>query len=188
MDSLGKHLKNVNESIPSFYGNGVNNSNIKRRYKFSIASENAEFPGYTSEKIYTSFCAHTVPIYWGDPKISTYINPKSFINVRDYLSWDELLNKIREVDNDDELWCKMISEPWQTEEQLQKCKTRSENYLNYFRYIFNQDLQMAKRIPTGTHPDVYRTRFFCGYENFVKKVTRRVRNVLLKYHLIKLNK
>ena len=43
---------------------------MKKPYKFSIAFENAWYPGYTSEKIVTSMLAGTIPIYWGNPDIS----------------------------------------------------------------------------------------------------------------------
>ena len=39
-------------------------------YKFTIAFENQSYPGYTTEKILDAFRARTVPIYWGNPRIT----------------------------------------------------------------------------------------------------------------------
>lgn len=48
---------------------------MKKPYKFSIAFENAWYPGYTSEKIVTSMLAGTIPIYWGNPDIGRESTP-----------------------------------------------------------------------------------------------------------------
>ena len=79
--------------------------------------ENAQYKGYNTEKILTSFRAHTIPIYWGDPGIENIYNPKAFINCNKYSSIDEILNIIKEIDNDDEKYIEMVTQPWQTPEQ-----------------------------------------------------------------------
>ncbi|MCD8134775.1 MAG: glycosyltransferase family 10, partial [Parabacteroides gordonii] len=43
-------------------------------YKFTIAIENSSISGYSTEKIYHPFLAQSLPIYWGDPNISSYYN------------------------------------------------------------------------------------------------------------------
>ena len=48
----------------------------KSYYKFTIAAENAAFPGYTSEKLMTSFQAHSIPIYWGNRDVVDEFNPR----------------------------------------------------------------------------------------------------------------
>lgn len=62
---------------------------MKKPYKFSIAFENAWYPGYTSEKIVTSMLAGTIPIYWGNPDISREFNSASFINCHDFPTLDD---------------------------------------------------------------------------------------------------
>jgi len=49
------------------------------KYKFSIAMENSEGDGYTTEKINQSFIAGTIPIYYGNYLIDEIYNPKSII-------------------------------------------------------------------------------------------------------------
>ena len=52
-------------------------------YKFSLSMENSEGDGYISEKIIDSFIAGTIPIYYGDYMVDEYINPKTYILIRD---------------------------------------------------------------------------------------------------------
>jgi hypothetical protein len=46
-------------------------------YKFSITMENTEGQGYISEKIFDSFMAGKIPIYYGSYMIDAFINPKA---------------------------------------------------------------------------------------------------------------
>ncbi len=81
---------------------------FSRGYKFSIAFENSSSRGYTTEKIMESFASETVPIYWGNPDIAKEFNPDSFINCHDFDSFDDAVRFIKKVDEDDELYLKMV--------------------------------------------------------------------------------
>lgn len=109
--SLGKHLNNVKNNPTGYKGYRLESILIKKPFKFSIAAENAVFPGYTSEKILTSFQAHSIPIYFGNPDVKDLFNAKAFIDASDYSSLDKLLNKIVEIDSNEKLWHEMILEP-----------------------------------------------------------------------------
>ena len=43
-------------------------------YKFTIAFENTQYRGYTTEKILHPFVGRSVPIYWGNPLVEKDIN------------------------------------------------------------------------------------------------------------------
>lgn len=79
--------------------------------KFNIAGENCSYDGYATEKIVEAFAADTVPIYYGDPQIVKDFNPKAFVNVHDYSSLDEVLERVKEIDNNDDLYLSMLNEP-----------------------------------------------------------------------------
>lgn len=158
VDSLGRHLNNVKMKGTGYKGHAKECVVLKSEYKFSIASENAIFPGYTSEKIFTSLEAHTVPIYWGDPLIIKHVNPKCFINCNNFKSLDEVVSEVRKIDQDDELWCTMIAESWQTEKQIEYEENRNILYISFWKHIFEQDIIMAQRKPQGTH--IYRYKDF----------------------------
>ena len=77
-------------------------------YKFSIAMENSECDGYISEKIIDSFLAGTIPIYYGNYMVDEYINPKSYILIRDEKDMYQKIEYIKMIDNDDEKYKKFL--------------------------------------------------------------------------------
>mmetsp|Transcript_11513 Transcript_11513/g.15927 ORF Transcript_11513/g.15927 Transcript_11513/m.15927 type:complete len:187 (+) Transcript_11513:102-662(+) len=116
------------------------------RYKFVIAMENNYVPGYITEKLPNAVLANTVPIYFGAPDIYDYVNPKRFIRcdldegalrelrkmkfssidqregwVRDKLGkgLKDCAEKVKAVDEDDELYKEMISQPFLYENRLE---------------------------------------------------------------------
>ena len=106
VDSGGRFLNNI--GLPK----GVEDKiSFLRDYKFSLAFENVSHEGYCTEKIIESFVAGTIPIYWGDPDISKYFNKNAFINCHDFLSVDTIIEKIKEIDQDDEKYYSMIRQP-----------------------------------------------------------------------------
>ena len=83
--------------------------NIYKDYKFVIAFENSSSLGYLSERILLSLSAGSIPIYWGAPDVKDYINPECFINVNDFDSFEDCIEYVKKVDNDDELYQKYIN-------------------------------------------------------------------------------
>ncbi|MBO4712073.1 hypothetical protein J5681_09215 [bacterium] len=131
VNSGGKYLNNI--GLP----NGVPDKiEFESNHKFSIAFENSFHPGYTTEKLIQSFAAGTVPIYWGDPRIKEVFNPDSFICVHDFTSLDQVIKKIKELDENDELYLKYLSSPailnsnFNRETQIKKLNTFIENIFN----------------------------------------------------------
>ncbi|UOG76002.1 glycosyltransferase family 10 [Hymenobacter tibetensis] len=71
---------------------------VLRQYRFNIAYENTNgLPGYLTEKIFDSFAACTVPIYWGDPDVAKSIPKDCFIDRRDFKSNEELYQFIADM-------------------------------------------------------------------------------------------
>ncbi|HZZ29113.1 MAG TPA: glycosyltransferase family 10 [Pirellulales bacterium] len=83
-----------------------------RQYKFTLAFENSSYPGYTTEKIGQPMLMNSLPIYWGNPLVHRDFNPASFLNYFDYGSPRALIERIIEVDRNDELYCQYVSQPW----------------------------------------------------------------------------
>ena len=73
--------------------------------------ENSSTPGYTTEKILQAFAAQTVPIYWGDPRIGEEFSEASFINCMKYDSFEKVIKKVIELDNDDEQYTEYLKAP-----------------------------------------------------------------------------
>lgn len=88
-----------------------------RPYKFVICCENSRHPGYVTEKIVSAMLAHAVPIYLGAPDIADHFNPESFVQVS---SFDQALQRIRELDQDDSKYKEIVAKPWFRDNRLSK--------------------------------------------------------------------
>jgi len=67
-------------------------------YKFAICYENArDIPGYITEKIFDCFFAGCVPIYLGAPNITDYIPANTFIDKRNFKTYDDLYSYIKNM-------------------------------------------------------------------------------------------
>lgn len=71
---------------------------VLRQYRFNIAYENTGgLPGYLTEKIFDSFAACCVPVYWGDPDVAKSIPKACFIDRRDFSSNQELYQFLKQM-------------------------------------------------------------------------------------------
>ncbi|MCM1174205.1 MAG: glycosyltransferase family 10 [Blautia sp.] len=151
VDALGKYLHNCDIEITRNEKNWFELSiEQKENYRFSIAAENSFFRGYTSEKIISSFLAHSIPIYWGNPNIEKEFNPKAFINCHNYKDLNEVIEKVKTINEDKALWSYIVTQPWQTDEQISLQNEQINNYRSFTDHIFAQDIKDAKRIYQGT--------------------------------------
>ena len=158
VDSLGWHLNNVNALIDVPSGENWSEVSIKTKskYKFTIASENAQYEGYTSEKLLTSFQAHSLPIYWGNKFVSEEFNSEAFIDCSQYDDdFERVVKRVQEIDNDDDLWIYMITREWQTDEQKKASHEEYMRYREFITNIFSQTHRGAVRRPLGFWPDNY---------------------------------
>ncbi len=161
VDAIGSHLNNtdryvIDRSSVNWFEKSIEK---KSRYKFTIAAENASFPGYTTEKLISSFKAHSIPIYWGNQNISEEYNEEAFINAGKYENIMELVREVKRIDANDDLWMEMISKPWRTPEQLKRERIRMQEYRKFVSYIFQEDIRKAHRVPVGTHITVYKNHW-----------------------------
>ena len=186
VDSLGSHLNNANNPITRREKNwAVLSVRMKEPYKFTIASENALFDGYTSEKLLTTFQAHSVPIYWGNPYVAEEFNKEAFINCHDFETIDQIVERVKEIDNDERLWKKMIIAPWQTEEQKKNVRIQMKEYTDFISKLFTLDYDSLKRRPQGTFASIYSSWFFRRYrvknsffqslKNYIKRKLRKTK-------------
>lgn len=64
VDSVGSALNNQGVQVQ-----GKQKIDYIRNCKFTFAIENSSYPGYVTEKIIEPMFAHSIPIYWGSPRI-----------------------------------------------------------------------------------------------------------------------
>lgn len=102
IDLYGMGWENCNDPLIKKVYLGVIKSKIEviKNYKFAIVFENSNNDcGGISEKIFDAMAAGCVPIYWGAPNVLDYIPENTFINFRNFSSYQELdiyLKKINE--------------------------------------------------------------------------------------------
>lgn len=88
-----------NYHFKNYKGGVTNKSDCLKNYKFCICYENMKCQrGYITEKIFDCFKAGCVPIYWGAENIAEYIPSSSFIDVRDFDTYEELCAFLISID------------------------------------------------------------------------------------------
>ena len=110
VDCGGTFLNNIGYIVPR----GINCSGKiehNNNYKFVIAFENTNYPGYVTEKICDVYKSKCIPIYWGSKEVVNDFNPRTFINANDFANFDELVEYIEKVDNNQELYERYFMEP-----------------------------------------------------------------------------
>ena len=107
VDCAGTLLNNTGHTV-----NALEKVDYIRAHKFTIAFENESFPGYTTEKIVHPMLADSVAIYWGNPLINLDFDPGSFVNVHDFASDEEALERIIELDTDNQAYLKLLATPF----------------------------------------------------------------------------
>lgn len=142
VESPGTYLNNMPDGKSVSWYN-ESKTDFQRRCKFTLCFESMSQYGFITEKITDAFYADTIPIYYGCPNVTDIFNKDAFINCMDYDSFDGVLEKIRELDEDDEKYLQMLRQPIlvnpdyprQLEEDLEK----------YICHIFEQPLEQAYR-------------------------------------------
>ena len=110
VDCGGAYLNNIGYNVPRGIDcSGKVEHNLN--YKFVMAFENKDYPGYVTEKICDVYKSNCIPIYWGNKEVLEDFNPKTFIYANDFSNFDELVEYIIKVDNDDELYTSYFKEP-----------------------------------------------------------------------------
>ena len=111
VDCMGIVLNNMPQIMPWADSDGFSDLKILKDYKFGIAFENHSRDGYITEKIFRSYLAGAIPIYWGDRRVTDQINPAAFINCHDFANFDEVVAHVIEVDNDPNLYQSYVNAP-----------------------------------------------------------------------------
>ena len=124
--------------------NITNNVEFLSSYKFSIAFEKNSGDGYATKHIINSLLAGTIPIYYGDYLIDEYINPKTFILVRNDIDLMEKIEYIKEIDNNDKLYKEFLKQDVLIDENIVNKRKKEEK--EYWSHIFRPDKIDARRI------------------------------------------
>ena len=112
VDSGGKLYNTIGDTL--FAGLGGGGGELKKHeflkdYKFCLCYENESSDGYVTEKLLHAKAAGCIPIYWGASDVSKDFAPEGFINLTGCP--EELVARVKEIDESDELYQKMASVP-----------------------------------------------------------------------------
>jgi alpha(1,3/1,4) fucosyltransferase len=134
IDSAGSVLNNMGKVLW-----GYENEKLKfmQNYKFTIAFENSSYPGYTTEKLIHPMLVKSIPIYWGNELVHLDFNTESFLNYYDYKNEDELVERIIEVDLNDNLYKEYLLESYYNNNKINQY-INPENILNQIEKILKE--------------------------------------------------
>jgi alpha(1,3/1,4) fucosyltransferase len=164
-NNVGGHVKDKFEFI--------------RQYKFTIAFENSSQPGYTTEKIGQPMLMNSLPLYWGNSLVHRDFNPDSFLNYFDYGSPRAFIERIIEVDRNDDLYCQYLSQPWFAGNRPNAFVDK-QNVLAQFEKILNSTTQpIGSKTPQAKFFFIHQAR---STRLRLKKNWRRL-NRWAKFHL-----
>lgn len=116
VDSAGGAMNNMGIKAPrndelkgdySYY-------NFLSEYKFMICFENKSKSNYITEKLTNAYLGNTVPIYWGANNVKKWFNNNGILQLEESGTeeeMDKLINRIKEIDNDDILYEEMYRQP-----------------------------------------------------------------------------
>lgn len=139
VDSPGKVFNNINVKLD---GEEAKIDFLSTR-KFNICFEPYSHPGYTTEKILHAFYAGTVPIYWGNPLVTSDFNKDAFINAHNFDSLEELRDHVMYVDSNEELYNMYLEEP-PLLNGLPKDYMLLNNFLNWFDAVVYNKIEMRQ--------------------------------------------
>lgn len=138
VDSGGRYKNNVGGPIKDKFA-------FDQTHKFSICFENCSQIGYTTEKIVEAFAAGCIPIYYGNPEIGVEFNTKAFVNVHEFNTLEDAVKRIIEIDQNDELYKKIKSEPIFIGDTFLYMKLH-----DFLFHIVDQPIEQARRRPYNT--------------------------------------
>ena len=126
VNSMGRYANNIGNNIPYPYWSNEY-LNVIGNYKFMICCENTKMETYSTEKIVNPYLARTIPIYWSSHNIKNIFNSESMLFLEDETdeSFEKLIHKIIELDNDDEKYLEFVNRPIFTENNI---RFWNENY------------------------------------------------------------
>lgn len=112
VDAAGPLFNNIGHIIPRGLEAQKHKMEFLKDYKFNLCYENSSYPGYVTEKLPHALVAGTVPIYWGSPVVDMDFNTNAFINRHDFESDDEMIEYVKAVDSNMDLWLKIVNTPF----------------------------------------------------------------------------
>jgi hypothetical protein len=84
-------------------GTAGSKSRTFSQYRFALCFENSVLKGWMTEKLFDSFFAGTIPVYWGAPDVYDWVPADCFIDMtrfRDFAELRRFLHALTKADED----------------------------------------------------------------------------------------
>ncbi len=177
VESPGSYLNNMpNFETVSFLDQSK--TDFQRKCKFTLCFESTKSEGFVTEKITDAFISDTIPVYYGSSTVTDIFNSKAFINCSDYPSFEAVIEKIIELDQDDEKYLEMLRQPVFVEPDF--ADKILDDIEKYIVDVFEQPLEKAYRRSRVYYPKTYED--FINKYNTIEYVVRyRIKNPILKF-------
>tara|TARA_B100001758_G_scaffold2877_1_gene2342 strand:- start:8751 stop:9773 length:1023 start_codon:yes stop_codon:yes gene_type:complete len=110
VNSAGSYCNNIGFKSPGNWGSEEHLKFISS-HKFMICFENSLFD--LSEKLVNAYLANVIPIFWSSDIVKNIFNPESMIFLEDTTdeSYKKVINKIIDLDNDNQKYLEFINRP-----------------------------------------------------------------------------
>lgn len=134
--------------------------------KFTIACDSIAYPGFCTEKIVQPFIQHSVPVYFGNPKIDDYFNTDAFVWCKNESDLDRTLEEVRYLDQNEGAYIeKLMLSP------LRDVNLIADLYNNLESFLYNIFDQSPEE-------SIRRVRFFCAerHESFLRDYAKKYKN------------
>jgi alpha(1,3/1,4) fucosyltransferase len=140
IDAAARVLNNMDGwNVPQTPNRTAAKVSFFRPYKFTLAIENMIWPGYLTEKLVDPMFASSIPIYVGDPLAKLSFDPASYVDFTCFSTSKELLEFVQHVDNDKDLYVKMLAAPFYRNNKIPKY-ARDDTILAFFDRIMEAAL------------------------------------------------
>lgn len=142
VESPGTYLNNMPAGQTVAWANDTKRA-FQSKCKFTLCFESTKHEGFITEKLTDAFYADTIPVYYGSSHVTEIFNPKAFINCSDYESFDAVIEKIKELDKDNEKYLEMLREPIFVNPKFYE--TKMADFEKFLYNIFDQQIENAYR-------------------------------------------
>jgi hypothetical protein len=141
VNSGGSLYNNIGGSLSRLYPGGgagdLSKHHFFTKHRFTLSFENSQADGYVTEKLLHAKMAGCIPIYWGDQNVDRDFVGDSFVQVSNISDPKDILEKMKQLENDLKECERLSSTPLLNEEkteralsQLKKIGTAIWNLLN----------------------------------------------------------
>lgn len=142
VEAPGSYLNNMPNGERVNWLDG-SKADFQKKCKFTLCFESTLHYGFVTEKIMDAFYSDTIPVYYGSSTIANIFNKDAFINVADYESFDAAIERIIELDQDDEKYLEMLRQPILLDADYPR--KLEEELSAFICNIFDQPLEQAYR-------------------------------------------